>query len=146
MIHPHFYQSYDDVVKRLGNEHVIIQNALYQLMNSVSENIFQGAPEYIKDYYSRRNTTSTTVEYTGIIPTESDTGEIWYFCWILLPPICTIHTAKLFIHSRKKTWNIHIFRIIWTLFFFPFLEIVLPHFHQKVNECLDSFPIRCKLV
>ena len=79
MIHPHFYQSYDDVVKRLGNEHVIIQNALYQLMNSVSENVFQGAPEYIKDYYySRRNTTSTTVEYTGIISTdtESYTGEI----------------------------------------------------------------------
>ena len=76
MIHPHFYQSYDDVVKRLGNEHVIIQNALYQLMNSVSENVFRGAPDYIKDYYSRRNTTSTTVEYTGIIPTEFDTDKI----------------------------------------------------------------------
>ena len=41
LVNPQYHQSYDDRVRRLGEQHVTIQNKLYQLMTS-ENHIFPG--------------------------------------------------------------------------------------------------------
>ena len=41
LVNPQYHQTYDDRVRRLGEQHVTIQNKLYQLMTS-ENHIFPG--------------------------------------------------------------------------------------------------------